>query len=112
MDRQISIYDFLGEQELSQMTEAEMVKVVGDRLGMDFTEKRYESGKYISTEYQAKYKGIILTLSLSTYSFSDQPIILYGYDNKKEKSGGGGPAESITEAVEALKRIINRYERR
>ena len=108
MERQITIDDYLGEKELSGMTEEEMVKAVGDRLGMTFEVKRYESGRFISIEYQAKYKRLVLTLSLSTYSGSDQHIILYGWDNKKDKSGGGGPAESIDEAVHALQRIITR----
>lgn len=87
-----------------------MVNAVGLRLGITFEVKRYESGRYISTEYHAKYKRLVLTLSLSTYTGSDQRIILYGYDNKKDKSGGGGPAESIDEAVHALQRIITREE--
>lgn len=105
MERQITIADYLGEKELSRMSEAEMVSEVGNRLGLPFSRKEWD---YNTHEYRAKYKGLVLTLELSTYYGSDQPIILYGYDNKKELSGGGGPAESIDEAVEQLQRIITR----
>lgn len=101
MDRQITIDDYLGEKELSAMSEEEMVKEVGERLGLSF--QPHELG-----DYRAKYKRLVLTLELSTYYGSDQVIILYGYDNKKELRGGGGPAESIDEAVEQLQRIITR----
>lgn len=101
MDRQITIDDYLGEKELSAMSEEEMVNEVGKRLGLSF--QPHELG-----DYRAKYKRLVLTLELSTYYGSDQVIILYGYDNKKELSGGGGPAESIDEAVEHLQRIITR----
>lgn len=108
MDRQITIDDYLGEKKLSSMSEEKMVNEVGERLGLSF--QPHELG-----DYRAKYKRLVLTLELSTYYGSDQVIILYGYDNKKELSGGGGPAESIDEAVECLQRIITReaeYEQR
>lgn len=101
MERQITIADYLGEKELSAMSEKEMVNEVGERLGLSF--QPHELG-----DYRAKYKRLVLTLELSTYYGSDQVIILYGYDNKKELSGGGGPAENIDEAVHALQRIIER----
>lgn len=101
MERQITIADYLGEKELSAMSEKEMVNKVGERLGLSF--QPHELG-----DYRAKYKRLVLTLELSTYYGSDQVIILYGYDNKKELSRGGGPAESIDEAVECLQRIITR----
>lgn len=103
--KQITIDDYFGEKELSEMSETEMVSLVGKQLGLVFDRRNYDYNTY---EYEAKYKGIVLKIELSTYSFSDQPIILYGYDNKKDKSGGGGPAESITEAVKHIKRIMER----
>jgi hypothetical protein len=101
MERQITIADYLGEKELSAMSEEEMVNEVGERLGLSF--QPHELG-----DYRAKYKGLVLTLELNTYYGSDQVIILYGFDNKKNKSGGGGPAESIDEAVERLRLIMER----
>ena len=105
MDRQRTIADYLGEQELSALTEEEMINEVGKRLGLAFYRHEYD---YNTHEYEAKYKRLRLTLELSHYTGSDQVIILYGYDNKKEHSGGGGPAENIDEAVESLQRIIRR----
>ena len=105
MERQITIADYLGETELSRMSEAEMVSEVGNRLDLPFSRKEWD---YNTHEYRAKYKGLVLTLELSTYYGSDHPIILYGWDNPKNKSGGGGPAESVDEAVERLRLIMER----
>lgn len=105
MERQITIADYLGEKELSAMSEEEMVNEVGERLGLPFSRKEWD---YNTHEYRAKYKGLVLTLGLSHYTGTDQVIIVYNYDNKKDHSGGGGPAESIDEAVEQLQRIITR----
>lgn len=100
MNGQYSIFDNLG---MGRPCDYDFQRYIGQRVHICVT-----SGHYIGvvTEIGAYYTTIAVE-ELDCF-LSDQVIILYGYDNKKDKSGGGGPAESIDEAVERLQRIITK----
>lgn len=95
MERQMTIFDYLGEQELENMTEEEMVAEVGARLGLKFTlNPNYH-------EYICKYKGRTCTVSFDNYNTGDdrqgKRFISAGYETKT--GGTSGPRDSVDEAV-------------
>lgn len=104
MEKQLTIFDLLSdERSLDDMTEEEMAEEVGKRLGLTFQLFRYDANIH---EYRAKYKDLLLTCEYDTYYGTQTRFIGVGYDDKKEKSGGGAPCDSIDEAVGWLKRLI------
>lgn len=101
---QITIYDLLEDDPIVSdflgMTIEEIAGYIGEKIGLTF---EYNS---FFDEYQARYKGIIFDLNLSTYSATGIPFISVGYENKKEHSGGGRPCDSIEEAIRYFKNKI------
>lgn len=100
---QMSIFDFIDQpaQEipLDELQEPEMVRMVSEATGLNF--QRRELSGY-GGWYEAKLGKVRYTLELSNYSIDDyRRCILVGWDEKT--AGGGGPRDSLTEAIEWIK---------
>lgn len=110
--KQLSVFDFLPvPSDLDELPEADMVKMIGDALGVEFA---YDS---FYEEYAAALpKKLRLTLEYGNY-FVDEwdedgngaRFIGCGYECKSDHSGGGAPKDSVGDAIEWFKGVISRF---
>lgn len=101
---QISLFEILGTDDLdvdiNEITEEDMAGMIGRALGLTFT--RNEFG-----DYSAKIKSLTLSVSFSNYMIDDnRRFIAVHWHNKKTTAGGGGPRDSVREAVSWFRQKI------
>ena len=98
---QMTIFDFLKPEEpsLEGMTGAEAARLIGDRLGLVFSECN-------SGEWLARYKKMRITVDMDRYDTNDSRDgkAFIGVGLCEGLCGGGIPADSISEAVGWLKK--------
>ena len=114
---QMTIFDFMPVSSLDDLPEAEMVEEVGRRIGKRFEMVELPGYRKKIRQYKLKQKNIELTLDgYSTYDTGDERdgkrMILVGWGNKKENSGGGAPCDDIEEAVRYFESILRREAKR
>ena len=107
---QMTVFEFLPKpNDLDALPEADMVKLIGDALGVEFT---YDS---FFEEYAAKLsKKLKLTLEYDNY-FVDEwdedgkgaRFVSCGWD--QGTSGGGAPRDSVTGAIEYFRGVMRKY---
>lgn len=103
--------------DLENMDELDMVSRISEELEKVFAKVVHIYGNKKTVEYKCKVPGgLVLTIDgFSRYDTEDEfdgkRMILVGYDDKKNHSGGGGPCDSIDEAVEYFQNILRRYDR-
>lgn len=108
----MSIFDLI-EDNIEQMTLAEVAEKVGNALGITFTKKPPTSSKYaeFGETYEAKANGYTLDISIDTYQTMDDrngsAFIGAGYRGK-HGSGGGAPCDTVHEAILYFEKIIER----
>lgn len=100
---QMTIFDYFSE--LDSIPEEEMARQVGEAVGMVF--KRVKADWFENSEnrgwYEArKSKHEKYELHYSTYIGSNKRFIGAGWQYKT--SGGGGPCDTIQEAIDYIKR--------
>ena len=115
MKGQMSIFDFLPQQtehpDFHNMTEVEMVDYVGKVIGVNFT---YDD---FFEQYRATIKGVkkkvVLDIDYDHYANSwmhdradGKLFISVGYNYSH--GGGGGPCDSIKEAIDYFNTTIKR----
>lgn len=94
--------------DINDLSEPEMVDIVGCSAGLNFKYKNELFG------YEAKTKHCTFTLKYSTYKYAGaygKRHISAGYDYKKngEIGGAGRPCDSIQQAIDFMKRGIERW---
>lgn len=97
---QINMFEILGTDDLdtdiNQLTVEDMAGIVGRALGLTFARD--------GEEFVAKSGKLTLTVGFSNYMINDhRRFISVSWDNKKNHSGGGGPCDSLREAVERFR---------
>lgn len=93
MNGQMKLFEYFGAPDLSEMTEEEAVKMVGDRIGMAFTyNSRFE-------RWEAKNGKLKLDMNYDHYDLPDSNALFLGVGYTLGTSGGGAPCHSIDEAV-------------
>ena len=106
MEGQLSIFDFLdddpAEMSLDDLPEEEMVKIVGNSIGVNFTYRDDFWG------YEAKYKKLKFELHYSNYRLSDNTARFISAGYNYSKGGAGSPCDSIQEAVNFFRNAMNR----
>ena len=104
---QINLFEILGtddlDVDLNEITEEDMANIVGRALGLTFT--RNEFG-----DYSAKIKNLTLSVSFSNYMIDDHSRFIAVHWQKKTTSGGGGPCDSVREAVSWFRQKIKEEE--
>lgn len=103
MGRQLTIFDWMPEKppDINDISEAEAVQTVGDRLGVKFTYDPFFK------DYRAKIGKIILRLSYGHFFSEINNGALYlGADYMYGTSGGGSPCHGIEDAVDYLNDCI------
>ena len=111
--RQMTIFDFI-PSELETTPIETIVERISAALGMKFQWNEYLE------EYQCKNKGIEVTFGLSRYFSDDDDVtsdeptgdLFIGIGVEYKAHGGMGcPCDSIDEAIDTLKRNIERFRR-
>ena len=112
MDGQMTIFEFLPqESDFAAMPEAQVIRIISDRIGIEL--KYTEYGDF--HEYSAKVGKLTITAKISTYLcthgesgtvIDGHKFISVGYGNSN--GGAGSPCDSIDEAVEFLKKAIEK----
>lgn len=97
---QMSIFDLLPAESLENIPEEEMVRQIGNALGVNFVKDQ------ILGDYRAKIGQSVLSLHYSYYRgcFNDAKFISCGVDDKKNNCGSCAPRDSIQEAIEWFER--------
>ena len=100
---QLSIFDYMKPKELYDLSEAEMIKRLSERTGLNFI---YVPLRWTETkgEYKATVKKAEFTAGYDCYADSMTRFIAIEW--AVFTSGGGSPCDSIDEAVERLKYYI------
>ena len=105
MDRtgQMTIFDYFSE--LDSIPEEEMVRQVGEAVGMVF--KRVKADWFEHSENRGWYEAMKnkhekYELYYSTYFDTNKRFI--GADWQYKTSSGGGPCDTIQEAIDYIKR--------
>ena len=107
MTGQMSIFDFIAPEirdteDLDDLTEAEMVQRISEATGLNFVKsKRWD-------EYEAKRGKAIFTVHYSRYNMTGNHnrFISVGWDLKT--SCGGSPCDSVKEAIDRIKKYIEK----
>lgn len=89
---QMTIFDFLPEEELDDIPEQDMVERIGAALGIKFEYKDEFWGWYY------KQKGKTLRLQYSNYAFGDERRFI-SVSAEFKNGGSSGPMDSIEEAI-------------
>lgn len=90
----MTIWDFLHPSEtLEDIPEDEMVRRVGDAIGVKFTYSDFFD------DYRVKVGKWTLSIEYSHYSFGDEALFI-GVGIDSSKGGCGCPSDSIDEAVQ------------
>jgi hypothetical protein len=107
MDGQMTIFDFLPppEDDLETLDEEVMVARIAERTGLIF--KKQPSDRWLEhPTYEAKYKKATIEVQYSRYDTLDdnnnKRFIGVGYSFAK--GGGGSPCDTLTKAVDRIKR--------
>lgn len=97
---QMSIFDLIPAESLEKIPEEEMVRQIGNALGVRFVKDNYLG------DYRAKIGQSVLSLHYSYYHgcFNNAKFISCGIDDKKNHCGSGAPRDSIQEAIEWFER--------
>ena len=103
---QMTIFDILEPDkpiDWREMSLKQIASYISDRTGLNFipdTRFRGEFNEYIAY----KTSHLFFTVGLSKYSTLDarngQSFISVGYEDKRGHSGGGGPCDSLDEAID------------
>ena len=101
---QISLFEIIGtddlDVDLNEITEEDMANMVGRALGLTFTRDEFSG-------YSAKIKNLTLWVGFSNYTIEDhRRFIAVHRHNKKTTAGGGGPCDSVREAVSWFRQKI------
>lgn len=103
MKGQMNIFEYMPvsyKGDISRMTAGEIAENVGAALGIVFKPGE-KSEEWADVDYVYKTKKYILTIHKSRYIIPPHTYFIgCGYDCPKDKSGSGGPCDSIKEAVE------------
>ena len=96
---QMTIWDYLSEENLEEIPEEEMAKRIGDAIGVTFTWDNFLE------EYRAKVGKWILSVEYSRYFASvddneGRGARFIGCDYQSNRSGKAAPCDSIKEAIE------------
>lgn len=110
LEGQMTIFDFLpAPSDLDELPEEEMVRIVGERTGLKFQLRDLKTEFY---QYETKIGKAKITVNYSNY-FSEvcngKRFISVGYMNGT--GGAGAPCDSVDDAVEIIKRYIERIRR-
>jgi hypothetical protein len=107
MDGQMTIFDFIPppEDDLETLDEEVMVARIAERTGLIF--KKQPSDRWLEhPTYEAKYKKATIEVQYSRYDTLDdnnnKRFIGVGYSFAK--GGGGSPCDTLTKAVDRIKR--------
>ena len=105
MNEQISIYSLLPTPDINDISEAEAVQIVGERLGVRFSYNDFFE------RWEGKRGRITMALSYSHY-FPDifEGRLFLGADYHYGDGGGSSPCDGIDEAVEYLHGALTRWE--
>lgn len=110
LEGQMTIFDFLpAPSDLDDLPEEEMVRIVGERTGLKFQLLKLHNDFY---QYEAKIGKAKITINYSRYFpkiYHGKRFISVSYMNGT--GGGGAPCDTLDEAVEMLKRYIERIRR-
>jgi len=106
MSGQMTIFDWMPdvqpaiiEGDINAMTEKELADVIGEAMNLTFTPAEFGG-------YECRIKGVgVLTLEFSNYSLDDchDRFIAVGFDAQGKSWGGGGPADTLQQAVNYLR---------
>lgn len=99
MTGQISIWEWLGTDDINSMDEEEMVRRVGDATGLDF---KYRDNLF---GWEHKSKGVRFNIHYSNYhpGINDgRRFISCGFDYGN--GGRSGPMDSLEEAITFFKK--------
>lgn len=104
MNEQLSIFDFMKppERNLDDLTEKEMVEIVGDAIGVQFKLRDTFWG------YQAKVGKGILSCEFSNYTLDDNHNRFISCDCQMKHKGFNSPCDSIDGAVNFFRKAIQR----
>ena len=103
--KQMTIFDILAPDECKDwrdMSLKEIASYISEQTGLNFIPDTRFHGDF--HEYIAyKTNRLFFTIGLSKYNTLDdrngQPFISVGYEDKKDCSGGGGPCDTLEEAI-------------
>lgn len=110
--KQLSIFDLVDveqEPDFTQMPIKQIAAYIGEKTGLQFIPDTRFHGEF--NEYIAYHtSNIFFTVGLGNYQTLDERrgklFIEVGYENKKDKSGGGMPCDSFQEAICFYQRFL------
>ena len=111
---QMTIFDILETDEpidWRDMSLKQIASYISERTGLNFIPDTRFHGDF--HEYIAyKTNRLFFTIGLSKYNTLDdrngQPFISVGYEDKKDRSGGGGPCDTLEEAIKYFGRLLRK----
>lgn len=104
--KQMTIFDIIApdkRKDWRDMSLKEIASYISEQTGLNFIPDTRFHGDF--HEYIAyKTNRLFFTIGLSKYNTLDarngQPFISVGFEDKKDHSGGGGPCDSLDEAID------------
>lgn len=113
--QQMTIWDLLPSEKLDNIPESDMVKRIGEAIGVKFQRDDFLGG------YKAKTGRLILTAEYDRYFVSSESdeatgdlFISVGIEDKRNRSGMAAPCDTTNEAIEWFRRKtdgLDRYQR-
>ena len=107
MDGQMTIFDFIQQDDFTTMPEDQVMRIISERIGLELV---YD-GKW--NEYAAKLGKITISVKISSYRCTHGGLSKVIEGNKficcnwqGSTEGGGSPRDSIDDAVRYLQSII------
>lgn len=97
---QMTLTDWCGNEALEGISEEQMVKIIGDAVGMDF--------KYHDELWGWEYKKgkVYCSLQYDNYDMTDSHRQFIGVDIRTKQTNLSAPCDSIDEAIELIKRKL------
>lgn len=100
---QFTLFDLMPTPDINDVTEEEAVKIVSDRLGIEF---KYNA---FFKHWEGRVGKLILELDYSHYNLSGNHGLFLGVGYRYGTSGGGCPCDGIDEAVDWCRWQIERW---
>lgn len=100
---QFTLFDLMPTPDINDVTEEEAVKIVGDRLGIEF---KYNA---FFKHWEGRVGKLVLSLNYSHFVLDDNHNLFLAVDYRHGTSGGGCPCDGIDEAVDWCRWQIERW---